>query len=252
MTDRPEPAQAFVVGAQRCGTTSVTTALARHPQVDLAEPRNPEPKWFLVPGAADRVDEYLARYHPAPPPGTRLRLEKSTSYLGSDVACAEIARAFPGAAIVVVVRDPVARALSHYAFSVRSGVEDLPPEEALDPAREDRPWDEAAISVSPYHYLRRGRYVDDLARWDRAFGPEAVHVVVLEDLRAEPGRFADLVAALGLDPGSAFVPDERQNAGEHEIVLDAGTEARLRTWFADADAALADRLGRPLDRWSRD
>ena len=150
----------------------------------------------------------------------------------------------------MVLRDPVERARSHYAFSVSHGVEDLPVADALDPSAEDRPWDEAAISVSPYRYLSRGRYVDELRRWDAAFGPEAVHVLVLEDLIAEPERFAALEAELGLDPGPGFVARERHNAGEGDVVLDDGTRDRLVAWFADANADLADRLGRPIDRWA--
>lgn len=250
MVGGPELRQAFVVGAQRCGTTSVATTLARHPEVALAQPLRPEPKWFLEPGAADRVEGYLARHYPDIEATARLRLEKSASYFESDVACTEIARAFPTSAVIVVLRDPVARALSNYAYSRANGVEHLPPGEALDPAAEDRAWDRAAISVSPFRYLSRGRYVEDLRRWDATFGPDAVHVVILEDLLAEPERFADLEAALGLSAGPAFVPRDRHNAGEGAVTLDDGTRARLAGWFADANADLARRLGRPIDRWT--
>ncbi|MET0911924.1 MAG: sulfotransferase [Acidimicrobiales bacterium] len=247
----PDPAaQAFIVGAQRCGTTSVATALERHPQVVLAQPRRPEPKFFLRPGADADVNAYLARHFPDVGPDIRLRCEKSTSYLESDVACAQIGVAFPDARILVVLRDPVERALSHYRFSREQGVEDWPVEAALDPEAETRPWDTDAISVSPYRYLSRGRYVDDLRRWLETFGREAVQVIILEDLIAEPERFADVEAALGLDPGPAFAVHERHNAGEDEVVLDDGTRARLVAWFADANADLAEELGRPIDRWA--
>lgn len=243
-------AQAFIVGAQRCGTTSVATALERHPQVVLAQPRRPEPKFFLQPGADTDVDAYLARHFPDVGPEIRLRCEKSTSYLESDLACVQIKAAFPAARILVVLRDPVERALSHYRFSREQGVEDLPIEAALDPAAESRPWDTEAISVSPYPYLSRGRYIDDLERWFATFGPEAVEVIILEDLVAEPELFGDLEAALGLDPGPGFAARERHNAGEGEVTLDDGTRARLVAWFADANADLAERLGRPIDRWA--
>jgi hypothetical protein len=251
MAAPPDVGQAFIVGAQRSGTTSLTTALERNPQVALAQPRNPEPKVFLDPAAGDDPDGYVARWYAHAGPGTRLRLEKSTSYLESEVACAGIARAFPVAHVVVQLRDPIDRAVSQYRFSRKAGVEDLPLTEALDPAQEGRPWDRSAISVSPYRYLSRGRYVDDLRRWFDRFGRDRVHVVVLEDLLAEPERFHDLERALGLDPGSAFRVEERHNAGEGDEALDPGARARLAAWFADANADLAELLGRPLDRWTR-
>jgi hypothetical protein len=243
--------QAFIVGAQRCGTTSLATALVANPGVVLTEPRSPEPKVFLTPGAGAHPDEYVARWYGHTGPQTRLRVEKSASYLESAVACEEIARAFPDARIVVLLRDPVDRAVSHWGYSQANGVEDLPLADALDPAAEDRPWDRDRISVSPFRYLSRGRYVDDLPRWLDAFGRDAVHVLILEDLLAEPERFADLEGDLGLEPGAGFSVEERHNAGEGTPAPDDGTRDRLAAWFADANADLAELLGRPLDRWTR-
>ena len=131
----------------------------------------------------------------------------------------------------------------------RRGWRPSPSRRRWTPTAESRPWDRAAISVSPYRYLSRGRYTVDLGRWQQAFG-DAVHVVILEDLLAEPERFNELEVALGLDPGPAFEPLDRENAGEGEVTLDDGTRARLAAWFADANADLAERLGRPIDRWA--
>jgi Sulfotransferase family len=242
----PEPTQAFIVGAQRCGTTSVAAALGRHPQVALAQPLRPEPKAFLQPGAGASVAGYLERFYGEVSAEVRVRLEKSTSYLDSAVARDEVARAFPDARIVVVVRDPVARAASHYAFSVANGLEDLPPEEALRAEAEIRPFTADEVSTSPFAYVSRGRYAEQLAPWDETF---AVHVVVLEELVAEPGRFAELEAFLGVDHRVCFDPHERRNQGDPPELPEA-VRRRLAEGYAEPNAALARRLGRPLDRWT--
>jgi Sulfotransferase family len=242
----PEPTQAFIVGAQRCGTTSVAAALGRHPQVALAQPLRPEPKAFLQPGAGASVAGYLERFYGEVSVEVRVRLEKSTSYLDSAVARDEVARAFPDARIVVVVRDPVARAASHYAFSVANGLEDLPPEEAVTPEAEGRPF-AGGVSTSPFAYVSRGRYAEQLALWDEAF---SVHVVVLEELVAEPGRLAELEAFLGVDHEICFDPSERLNQGDPPELPEA-VRRRLAEGYAEPNAALARRLGRPLDRWTR-
>ncbi|HYF46214.1 MAG TPA: sulfotransferase, partial [Acidimicrobiales bacterium] len=83
----PDVGQAFIVGAQRSGTTSLATAFERHPQVAVARPRYPEPKVFLQPAATDDLDAYVARWYPHAGPETRLRVEKSASYLESHLAC---------------------------------------------------------------------------------------------------------------------------------------------------------------------
>lgn len=67
---------------------------------------------------------------------------------------------FPGATVVVVVGDPVRRAISNYRFSADKGNEDLPPVEAMRAsASGERAWDQTRFCVSPYAYLTRGRYV---------------------------------------------------------------------------------------------
>jgi hypothetical protein len=68
----------------------------------------------------------------------------------------------------------------------------------------------------------------------------------------EPRRYEELLADLGLDPAASagFAPEERHNAGEGDLVLDGATRARLADWFADANAELAELLGRPTTRWT--
>ena len=248
-----DAAQAFIVGAQRCGTTSLATALARHPRVALAEPRRPEPKAFLVPGAEQDVAGYVARWYGHAGPDVALRLEKSTSYLGVPEARERITAAFPDAHVVVQLRDPVDRAVSHYRFSRSSGLEDLPLEAALDPAAEGRDWDRDAVSVSPYRYLSRGRYVEGLRGWVEAVAPERLHVLVLEELVADASGFEVLLGDLGLDPvaGAGFATEERHNAGEGDVALDADLRRRLAAWFADANAELEALLGRSIPAWTR-
>src|SRR5205814_123516 len=97
-------------------------------------------------------------------PGTRVRGEKSTSYIESDVATRRITATLPGAPLLVVLRDPVRRAISNYRFSTQNGVDDLPISEALRAEAGERSWDHARFSVSPFAYLARGRYVEYLER----------------------------------------------------------------------------------------
>ena len=92
--------------------------------------------------------------------------------------------------------------------------------------------------------------MDDLGPWDRTFGAAAVHIVVLEELQSEPQRVADLEASLGLAPEIDFASARRHNVGGETITLDDDTRSRLAAWFADANLDLAERLGRPLDRWT--
>ena len=233
----------LVVGAQRSGTTWLHDRLAAHPRIAMARPATPEPKVFLSPDPVD-ADDYRARFfgHAAE---TDLLGEKSTSYLESPTAPDRVAETLGEPLIVVQLRDPVARAVSNWSFSRDHGVEARPLAEALRANLDGpSPWDPGSSSVSPFAYLERGRYADDLARWVDRF---PVHVQFLEEMLAEPDRIGELYAWLGVDagvrPGGEGPVNASTTVGEE---LDDDLLARLRDHFADSDAALARMLGRDL------
>ncbi|MGH3355028.1 MAG: sulfotransferase family protein, partial [Nocardioidaceae bacterium] len=172
----------LVIGAQRCGTTYLQALLDAHPDITMARPSRPEPKYFLSAEAGEHgLDEYRTRYfsHAA---GEALLGEKSTSYIEHPEAAGRATEVLGRAAIVVMLRDPVDRAVSNWRFSVVNGLEDRPLEEALAENLEStQTWDPETTSVSPYAYLERGRYDGYLDSWYAAF-PGTTHVRFYEDL----------------------------------------------------------------------
>ncbi len=239
----------LVAGAQRCGTTYLRTLLAEHPGVAMAEPVRPEPKVLLDPArVAKGVEWYRATYFPHAGPGQLLG-EKSTSYL--DVpAAAEAAQRLLGVPMVLVqLRDPVARAVSHWCFSTEHGVERRPLAEVLEVnLTGPLPWDGSGASVSPFAYLERGRYVEHLRPWLREHG-DRLRIQLLEDLLATPGALRDTYDWLGLDPDHLPVSlGTPENASRERTAppLDPALHRRLRDYFAEPDAELAELLGRDL------
>jgi hypothetical protein len=233
----------LIVGAQRSGTTWLHDQLAAHPQIAMARPARPEPKVFLSPNAVD-ADDYRARFF-GHAEGAAVLGEKSTSYLESSTAPDRVAEALGAPQVVVQLRDPVARAVSNWSFSRDHGVETRPLAEALRANLDGPvPWDAGTSSVSPFAYLERGRYADDLARWWDRF---PVHVQFLEEVLAEPSRIAALYRWLGVSDDVR--PDEAGPVNASSAVeedLDDELLARLRDYFADSDAALARLLDRDL------
>src|SRR5262249_2213212 len=158
----PPPDHFVIVGAQRSGTSYLYGLLNEHPELDMATPMRPEPKFFLDDAAYARGLDYYER-RCFPESRARVRGEKSTSYIESEVAAQRIMTLIPDARVVVVLRDPVERALSNYAFTVAHGNETLDLGAALRAsATGERTWDRDQFSVSPYAYLPRGRYADYL------------------------------------------------------------------------------------------
>lgn len=233
----------LVIGAQRSGTTWLHEQLAGHPEIAMARPARPEPKVFLSPDPVD-PDDYRARFFGHAEPGQVLG-EKSTSYLESPSAPDRVAEALGEPRIVVQLRDPVARAVSNWSFSRDHGLETRPLAEALRANLAGPPaWDPGSASVSPFAYLERGRYAEDLARWVDRF---PVHVQLLEEVLAEPDRIGLLYRWLGVADDVRVGGDGPVNASSPVTdELDEDLLAELRDHFRDSDAALARMLGRPL------
>jgi hypothetical protein len=243
----------FIVGAQRSGTTHLCHLLAAHPEIEMATPFRPEPKFFLLDdlfarGLAYYEDTFFGRK-----PGARLRGEKTVSYMESDRAARRLAESFPEARIVFLLRDPIERAISHYWFSVENGVETLGMDEAFERENGENEERWHRLSMSPFSYLRRGCYVDDIARYEALFGGERLRILLYEELVRDRRVFRGLCAWLGVsgDVAPEAPPRDPNLRDTHDTVLSPDLQKKLRDRFAQPTEALARRYGVDVTGWIR-
>lgn len=195
----------FIVGAMRAGTTSLHHILDSHPGVFIPkqeifffdvddfeehaeQARRADGQWWFRDFEAE-LAHALAAYHAhfSPADGDQLIGEDSTTYLTSAQAPARIARLCPEAKIVISLRDPVARAWSHYWHLVRSGRAVLDFESTLISGRGT--------------LLKRSIYPPALQRWFDHLPAEQIHVMIFEEFIASPQLHLDaLCDFLGLSP----------------------------------------------------
>jgi hypothetical protein len=151
--------------------------------------------------------------------------EASTSYLYSANAAREIREVCPDAKIMMILRNPVDRAYSHYWNHVRDGNEHLSFEEAL--------WDEAERIKNRRwcgsYYVAGGRYAEQVARYLDVFGCDAVKVYLFEDLKRDaPGVCWDAFSFLGVDPDVPINTKEAYNrSGQPRSTLLSSFSYRL-------------------------
>lgn len=207
MTRRPD---LFIIGAAKCGTTSIHEYLKGHPEVFMS-PRK-EPRYFapdLMTGLPGKdlqhgkdLDRYLDLFRDA---HDEKRLgEASVRYIYSREA-AGLIRAFePNAYIVAMIRNPVDMVFSLHAHRVAGGAEDIPDFEEALAAEEDR---RQGRRLPPHsipevnQYRARAKFGEQLPRWFEAFGRERVHVIVFEDFVRQPAaEFRRLLEFLDVDP----------------------------------------------------
>jgi hypothetical protein len=229
-----------VAGAQRSGTTLLYQLLDAHPQIEMARPLRPEPKFFFL---HDSLDDYRALFRGKP--GAHVLGEKSTSYMERGDVAEKIDALLPDVKAIFLLRDPVERALSNYRFSVENGVETAPIEDAL--RREDRPFDRAQFSVSPFAYVARGHYARLLEPWERALGRERLFLMTLEEL---PSSMSKLLQWLGVDPSfAAPIPAQPINATSMNLEVREELRRFLIAQYAESNRQLHERYGVDVSRW---
>ena len=197
------PPSFLVIGAQRSGSTSLFRYLAMHPCILLPLRKEVHyfdfqyekgPGWYLAhfPG----VQRHLTGRHPI------ITFEASPYYMVHPLAPERIKAFNPDMKLVAILRDPVARALSHYHHESRRGVETLSFEDAiaLEPERlrgAVRPLKQAPHYYSYHHhhfsYLDRGRYAHHLEAWLEHFPRRRLLVLRSEELFKDASSVANKV-----------------------------------------------------------
>jgi hypothetical protein len=164
------PVDFVVLGAMKCGTTSLHHYLSEHPNVLLAPEKEMNFFFGSIPGEPGNLWRGMAWYRDRLPADGRLRGDVSPGYTSPDHpdVAARIAAAAPDVKLLYLVRDPLARAVSQYRHHRRDGTEPRSLADALlDPAG---------------HYLLRSRYADRLRPFLEHFSASQVGVVEHEDL----------------------------------------------------------------------
>ena len=187
----------IIAGAQKCGTTSLHHYLAAHPRLFL--PRRPqELHFFDFDANYEKGMQWYSAHFAKAAPGQKVG-QTSPLYLYDERVPARLAGMLPDVRIIVLLRDPVKRAYSHYWHQVKKGTEDLPFMPAL--AREQQ---RIAVNYDYrrwYSYLDRGRYTRQLARFNQVFPRRQLLVLSTEALGARPyetlGRCFEF---LGVEP----------------------------------------------------
>jgi hypothetical protein len=247
----------FVVGAQRSGTTYLYNILDYHPEVCMAKPVKPEPKYFLDNKKYTMGREYYeSLYFGACSNKTKYYGEKSTSYMEGQLVPERIKHYYPEARIIMILRDPVERAYSNYKFSVQNGIESLSFADALE-AEEERSLSKSGeISVNPYLYKTRGRYINYIYKYLEVFDRSKINVIIHEEFMSNIDAIRDLYLWLGVDPD--ILPDSyrvKVNSSECtqlDYILSVAMRSRLYKEFEASNKELEMLLGRKIGVWTSD
>lgn len=206
----------FIVGAAKCGTTSLHDYLSQHPQVFMSDPK--EPYYF-------GRDLRCAAHCSVLDEGEYLKLfanagradvigEASVWYLPSKQAAKEIKAYTTEPKIVISLRNPVDMMYSlHYEF-LTTGDEDILDFKAAVEAGEDRRQGKRIPANARFPdcmvYLDMASYAAQVERYFSTFGRDRVRVVIFDDFAADAmGVYRSLLEFLEINPD--FTPQMEQH-----------------------------------------
>ena len=216
----------YIIGAPKCGTTSLQAYLNQHPDVIFS--RYKEPNYFAFAGqqlpekgpVSPKLMHELIYFHSITDEseyldqfthhqGERIIGDASVRYLYTEPAAQRIKAATPDAKLVAVLREPVSRLYSHFCMNKQYQIEPLDLMDAID-AEQERiqqkwGWD--------WHYTMIGKYASQVKRYFDLFDPSQIKIFLYDDFQANPGEIIKQICEfLAID--SNFKPNMEKRGKE--------------------------------------
>ena len=217
----------FIIGAMKCGTSTLHQILARHPGIFIPEgevrffcvddleafpPGQWDGNWVTqnFEGDFDRYLEWYVNFYREAAPDTLLG-EDTAAYLSSPKAISRMAKYRPEAKLSVLLRDPVARTYSQYWHWVVSGRAVASFEDSL--------------RLSHGNLLQRSYYEEQLRHCLDHFPSEQVKVILFEELIGQPRRVVnEVLEFLAVEPCDSLDVARHENRGHFPKRL------RMKLW----------------------
>ncbi|QIF05176.1 sulfotransferase domain-containing protein [Roseimicrobium sp. ORNL1] len=241
----------FILGAAKCGTTSLYYALKQHPEIHLSAVK--EPSFFSTGFQVVRNPIEYCNLFPEQA-GKKRYGEASHVYFSSPETAPVLRQLFPDAKFLLIVRNPVHRAHSLYQHMRRAGDEFLPTFELALAEEDHRFADPGFRARCPqyfwnYMYCRTSMYDVQLCNYLEHFPREQFLVLTLGEWRSDPVRWqAEIFRFLEVDP-SVQVSTEPQNQAAAPSTLREETRSVLENHFTGMRERLEGLVGRRLEHW---
>jgi hypothetical protein len=161
----------IVIGAMKCGTSSLHQYLNLHPQIQMSQFK--ELDFFIQEKNWNKgIDWYRSNFSQS----ADIIGESSPNYTKRHVfreVPARMSSSIPDAKLIYIVRDPIKRIISHYTHQYIDRCEHLTISEAL-------------ADLENNHYIKSSFYYWQMEHFLDYYSPDKILVISLEDLSQSP------------------------------------------------------------------
>ena len=189
-------ANLFCIGCPKSGTTTLFKILCQHSQIHT--PKFKEPFFFNNSNYQNSIDWYAKTYYDDIK-NEKWVLDFTPSYLYSDEALFRINEYSKGKDLkfIVMLRNPVERAYSHYLHTLRDGLEDLDFNDAIQ-AESERllNYENNLLSQLKYSYIYQSLYHKHLSKYFESFGRNNFFVINYDSQFLDKSEFKLMISDL--------------------------------------------------------
>lgn len=240
----------LIIGAQKCGTTSLYNYLIQHPQIIPALYK--EVHFFDI-NFEKGLDWYRRQFPLLLESSKKWRItgEASPYYIFHPHTPKRVFQIMPKTKLIVLLRNPADRAYSHYHHQVRMGTESLSFNEAIKKEKSRlkseimkmlKDENYHSLPYQYYSYLARGRYVEQLKTWMNLFPMEQFLILKSEDFYSNPAIVFHRVLDFLELPRFELKQYTKDNTGDY-LKLDLQLRNDLLAYFKPYNRQLYKCLG---------
>ncbi|WP_197278546.1 sulfotransferase domain-containing protein [Numidum massiliense] len=241
----------LIIGVQKGGTTSLYRYLSQHPRIVPA----PKKEMHFFDYQFKKGMDWYRKQFKVPSNKNKRRVlagEATPYYMAYPHTAARIKETAPHVKLIVLLRNPVDRAYSHYYHEVKRKHEPLSFREAITREKERlrgerkrmvNDHDYQSVNYRRYSYLQRGKYITLLKPWLELFPREQFLFIKSETFFCRPQEtLAKVTSFLGL-PKCRFRTDKVHQKGNYEAPLPPNIKKQLQRYFKPYNEKLYETLG---------
>lgn len=248
----------IIAGAQKAGTSSLYHYLTQHPQVQQSFSKEIH---YFSGGTIPEIDTYKKgenwyRAHFAMKRNMRkndICVDATPMYLFNPLVPERIKNLIPDCKIIILLRDPVERAISHYFHTQRFGFESLSIKHAMESeqnrlksALDNNDYADPAFRL--FSYQSRGLYLEQIKRYQAYFPKEQLLILSTEELFNHPKLILKEVFEFLRIGSEQQISDLRsQNQGNNKLRVPNEVYTDLKQFFSKPNSQLFEHLDKQFN-----
>jgi hypothetical protein len=240
----------IIIGTMKGGTSSLYSYMVQHPSI---KPSRVKELHYFNRYYHERSLAWYRSFFPLRVGSNWITGEATPAYLYYPGTAQRIHALLPRVRLIVLLRNPTDRAISHYFHMQRQGREDLPVMEALE--KEENRLENELLKMKAderyfstdfgwFSYKSRGKYAQQLKRYRDLFDPSQMLIIKSDDFFTQPNQvLQQAFSFLGLDPGFHCPNLTPSNVGSYNVRISPEVYRYLNNYFADDNAELRELTG---------